>query len=104
MSAPPHYPLLTKITPRRVLPACGGSDLSDRSERERGYNAPCVRCAAPKWYNRYVANKSPCEGVGPQPALLLDRGQLPPTTLCLCMGGSKETQPCSPNESGRTRN
>jgi hypothetical protein len=48
MSAPPHYPLLTKNTPRRVLPACGVPDLSDRSGRERGYNAPRVRCAAPK--------------------------------------------------------
>src|SRR5215204_7198726 len=48
MSAPPHYPLLTKNASRRVMPACGVPGLSDRSRRERGYNAPCVRCAAPK--------------------------------------------------------
>jgi hypothetical protein len=32
------------------------------------------------------------EGVGLLPALLLDWGQLPPTSLCLWLGGSKETR------------
>src|SRR5215203_3593784 len=35
------------------------------------------------------------EGAGSLPALLLDQGPLPPTTtLCLSLGGRKETQPC----------
>jgi hypothetical protein len=33
---------------------------------------------------------TPREGTGQLPVLLLDRGQLPPTTLCLSLGGSKE--------------
>src|SRR5215213_6073968 len=44
--------------------------------------------------NCYVGKKSVRKGAGPLPALLLDRGQLPPTTSCLFLGGSKETRPC----------
>src|SRR5215208_5488043 len=43
-----------------------------------------------------VAQLTPREGAGSLPALLLDQGQLPlQPPPCLCMGGRKETQPCS---------
>ena len=41
---------------------------------------------------------TPREGAGKLPAFLLDRGRLPPPTLCLSMCGRKETQPCSREE------
>jgi hypothetical protein len=44
---------------------------------------------------------TPREGAGQLPAFLLDRGQLPPPTLCLSMGGRKETQQCS--REGKTK-
>src|SRR4028119_2530331 len=37
-----------------------------------------------------MVNRPLYEGVGPLPALFLDRGQPPPTTACLWLGGSKE--------------
>jgi hypothetical protein len=47
--------------------------------------------APPEVYvsNRCVGRK-PRKGAGPLPALLLDRGPLPPTILCLSLGGRKE--------------
>src|SRR5215204_6167887 len=43
-----------------------------------------------------VAQLTPREGAGSLPALLLDQGQLPlQLPPCLCLGGSKETRPCT---------